>query len=135
MAVVQHRSSRVIRSVSGWMNTALAQGKPVSREQVQAWLAALMTTNEQLEQREAAVEMAEANQVAFAGSGPVDLAYAERLQDGVTASVKRLAYLAEQAATVKELVEIDLGACAILDAFEALAHGVARPAATPDIGA
>lgn len=139
------KSSTQLMVASRWMQRTIDNARDddkatVTVAHVKTWRDVLTKALVEIETRERAIAAAEAQLSVLVGSGVVDAAYAERLSDGATSAVKRLAVLAMDAATKAELMEIDLSACAILDAFEALTHGVVRPAGdveqqTPDIGA
>jgi hypothetical protein len=112
------KSTSVVKSITNWMAKATATGGPISTAQVETWASALSIAIDALEAREATLLQAEQKPKNRA----LDPVYIDRLLENATIVVARLAYLAMQAATRKELAEIDLSACAILDALEALAR-------------
>lgn len=129
MSQVRHTQS--LNTILRLMANAIEadrKGTPIRIFQVETFHAALGTIAEDLQRRELAVIEGESRAADIVGRDVVDALYAERLVEGATGCVKRLVSLAMDAATKAELAEIDVAACAILDAMEALSQGVARPA-------
>lgn len=129
MSQIRHTSGldTVLRWMERTIQDAKRGGAPIDASHVITWRDALLTIHLDLVTRERNLLMGEAVLEDARDGRIVDALFAESLEDGVTKAVKRLTTLSMDAATREELREIDVCACAILDAFEALSRGIARP--------
>lgn len=120
------KSTRVIGVIRNWMAQTIAQGNPITNEQVRSWDDMLAQAESDLRDRELQLLVAEDDAMVAKTGDRICAADAEFILDSVHALVQRLSHHAVQAATRAELGEIDRISSAIIDATKTLATGIAR---------
>lgn len=121
--VLAFRPSVAFASVSDWMRRTVQAQQPASPELIEAWAAAIDTA-------EARSRLIEAGVVAHQitpEAADEDAYVVNLLVDTSFTAIDRLASLASDAATRRELVEIHTTVHALRAGLIALASGIARP--------